>query len=476
VAAAAIRLQALDRFSYGLDEILQTYWINGNWSFLWRSLRFDAVHPPLDYVIGRLLEPLRPADWARKLPDVLWGTLTVPLLGSLVARRAGRVAGIGSAALIAVAPFHVRYSQELRPYALGLFLLVMAVLALQSALERPTRIRVVILYVCVLATCYTLYLAAVALVIAAAALLVEEAFSEDAIHRRRARRFLAYSPLFAVGVALAYSPWIPVILDAARRTPPVPAEALTWPRVGRTLAFFAFAPEDGIPLSLPDAVFLLPAVIGLVSSLTRRGPRPFAIWSLGAFAAIEVLGRIHPHWYVTRRYLPAGIVLVPLAAIGLSRIFRIPRLRTVAAVLGVALLALDMRGLSGYFANGRADWRPLARFLRERPKEEWVFTENAYTSLCLAFYVVGPHSLLHEHKVGRPVRSLEGKPEVLVWSWPKGTTTWVVTGPGDHSEKLREWLAQFPSTPYPSAEGSVLYRLDDSGRDDAFRGSRAPRQ
>jgi len=223
-------------------------------------------------------------------------------------------------------------------------------------------------------------------------------------------------------------------------------------------------------------VFLLPAVIGLVSSLTRRGPRPFAIWSLGAFAAIEVLGRIHPHWYVTRRYLPAGIVLVPLAAIGLSRIFRIPRLRAVAAVLGVAILALDMRGLSGYFTDGRADWSPLARFLRERPREEWVFTENAYTSLCLAFYVVGPDSLFHEHKVGRPVRSLEGKPEVLVWSWPKETTTWVVTGPGDRSERMREWLAQFPSTPYPSAEGSVLYRLDDSVRDDAFWGSRAPRQ
>ena len=57
-AGAAVRLYRLDHFSYNLDEILQTYWIHGSWSFLWQALTFDAFHPPLDYVLGRVLDDL----------------------------------------------------------------------------------------------------------------------------------------------------------------------------------------------------------------------------------------------------------------------------------------------------------------------------------------------------------------------------------------------------------------------------------
>ncbi len=89
VIAAAIRLYRLDHFSYGLDEILQAYWIQGDWAFFWKSLKFDAVHPPLDYLVARMVEYLAPADWARKLPAVFWGLGTIGVLAALIRRRAG---------------------------------------------------------------------------------------------------------------------------------------------------------------------------------------------------------------------------------------------------------------------------------------------------------------------------------------------------------------------------------------------------
>ncbi|HEY6146052.1 MAG TPA: glycosyltransferase family 39 protein, partial [Thermoanaerobaculia bacterium] len=147
-----MRLFRLDHFSYGLDEILQGYWIQGSWDFFWRSLRFDAVHPPLDYLVARLVETVHPADWVRKLPDVIWGTLTVPVLALLVGRRAGRAAGLAAALLLAAAPFHVRYSQEFRPYALSLFLLTLAILLLDRYLERPSSARLALLFAASLAT------------------------------------------------------------------------------------------------------------------------------------------------------------------------------------------------------------------------------------------------------------------------------------------------------------------------------------
>src|SRR5206468_5787020 len=102
----------------GLDEILQGYMIQGDWKSFWGSLRFDAVHPPLDYLIARGVEVFVPANWARKLPAVFWGVGTVAFLGALVTRRVGQAAGLLTALLLALAPFHVHYSQEFRPYSL----------------------------------------------------------------------------------------------------------------------------------------------------------------------------------------------------------------------------------------------------------------------------------------------------------------------------------------------------------------------
>ena len=217
--AAAVRLFRLDHFSYGLDEILQGYWIQGSWEFFWRSLKFDAVHPPLDYLVARFVESAHPADWVRKVPDVLWGTLTVPVLGLLVGRRAGRAAGIVAALLLAAAPFHVRYSQEFRPYSLSLFLLALALLLLDRFLERPTAIRLVLLFAATLATAYTLYFAALVLALAAGAMAAEDSFSSEPDRRSHARRFLLWSPAFAAALFLAYLPWLPVVLEAGRLQP-----------------------------------------------------------------------------------------------------------------------------------------------------------------------------------------------------------------------------------------------------------------
>ena len=133
-----MRCWHLSSFSLWLDEILQVYWVQGTWKFFWASLRFDAVHPPLDYLVTKGLNVLQPADWVRKLPSVLWGTLSIAAAAELLRRRVGAAEGLGAAALLAFAPFHVRYSQELRPYSLGVFLVCLSLLALESYLARPS--------------------------------------------------------------------------------------------------------------------------------------------------------------------------------------------------------------------------------------------------------------------------------------------------------------------------------------------------
>src|SRR6476659_2578527 len=297
VAAAAVRLFRLDHFSYGLDEILQGFFIQGDSRFFWKTLKFDAIHPPLDYLVARFLELFGPADWARKLPAVAWGVGTVGAIGLLVARRTERAAaGWMAALLLAFAPFHVRYSQEFRPYSLGLFLLVLSLLLLDRYLDKPGPLRLVGLWLACLATMYALYFAALILSIAAVALVVEDAFSRDGPRSRTARRFLLWSPAFAGTIFLSYLPWWPVVLEAARRPPPVPAPPLSWDRLTRLLSFFSFAPDDGQPLGRKGPFYLLLVISGLVIAWRRPKLRFLVVWPVAGFFAIEILGHLPPHW------------------------------------------------------------------------------------------------------------------------------------------------------------------------------------
>lgn len=443
--------------------------MGGSWDFFWRSIRFDAGHPPLDYVIARIWESLSPSDSARKLPVVLWGLGAVVGFGLLVARRVSWRAGLIAAALLAVAPFHVRYSQELRPYSLSLLLLCLSLLVLDWFLARPTALRLVALFLSFLATIYSSYLVQIILGIAAAALLFEDAVSADPVARSRARRFFAWSPFFVALLWLAYLPWWPIQLEASRR-PPVPAniEPFGLHRVGRLFSFFFFAPDGGQTLDWSGAFYLVLVLAGSALALRRPKGRFFLVWSFGGLAAIEVLLRLHPHWDVARIYLPAGLALLAPAALLLDAILGSFRAKWLGFGLLAVVLLLDARGLSSYYREGRADWRPLAQFLKNRPKSERIFTENPYSELCVAFYVEGPQWLYRGGRLGRDIWNLDGEVVRLTWSWKPGEIAWLVLAGEPEYPGLRAWAKRFPVTAYPTAEGAVLVRLDPEKRDVAL--------
>ena len=75
-------------------------------------------------------------EFGLRLTSALAGTLTIPLAfvaGSIIANR--RV-GLGLAVLMAVSPFHLRYSQEARGYAIQTLLAVAGITCVLLALQR----------------------------------------------------------------------------------------------------------------------------------------------------------------------------------------------------------------------------------------------------------------------------------------------------------------------------------------------------
>src|SRR5262249_56972686 len=132
---------------------------------------------------------------------------------------------------LALAPFHVRFSQELRPYSLGLLLLCLSLYALERFLERPSAVRLALLYLACLGTASALYTAAFVLALVAGGMLLEDSFDADLTRRREARRFLVFSPAFGFALWLGYLPWWPVLRELASRPPAAEAVSLTPGRI-----------------------------------------------------------------------------------------------------------------------------------------------------------------------------------------------------------------------------------------------------
>jgi hypothetical protein len=464
IAALTVRLCRLGHFSYWLDEILESFTLRDSWKEMWRSLRAQGIQAPLEYGIGKLVGLLHPSDPVRKLPAVLWGTLTVPAAAALMSRRCGRTAGIVTGLLLALSPFHVHYSQELRPYALGMFLLCVALLALDRFLERPSVARLAALYVASLGTAYALYVAALALLLAGAALVVEDAFSRDLARATAARRFLLWSPLFAFVLWLGFLPWWKVFLTGIRAAPMGSVPVFSWARIPRFFSFFGFGHADWQPLGWPGALFVAGCVAGGALAWRRPGARFLLPWAIGGFAILEILERRHPIFDSIFHYTPMGLSLVALFALAIS--VAISKART--KPLGIALLAgslvLEAVSLGEYFRHGRPDWRPLGAYLRATPAGDRIVTDDDYTFICVAYYAGGADWFQTLHFPGaRSIVTVHDDPTSMAWLREPGKTVWLVLR-GDRPTALRRWAEPYPAIAFPGAEEGAVVKRVDPGR------------
>lgn len=113
-----LRLVNLNQ-SLWLDEAAQAVLSRGSLAFIWAG-RMGDFHPPLFYFLAHFWQLLGTSDiWLRLLP-VFFGVLTIPVI-YLLARSLlpdFKPAGHLSAFFLAIAPFHIYYSQEYRSYSL----------------------------------------------------------------------------------------------------------------------------------------------------------------------------------------------------------------------------------------------------------------------------------------------------------------------------------------------------------------------
>mgnify|MGYP000016030391 CR=1 FL=1 len=137
---AAVRCATLSFQSLWLDEVSTVVEAGRPWPELLLALVDPRQGYPL-YILGmRLWSALwGNGEAALRWPSALAGTLNVPLLYLLGRRLLGRKVGLLAAALLAVSPLAVWYSQEAKAYALFMLLATASWLLMWEAIERRSR-------------------------------------------------------------------------------------------------------------------------------------------------------------------------------------------------------------------------------------------------------------------------------------------------------------------------------------------------
>ncbi|MEA2375947.1 MAG: mannosyltransferase [Thermoleophilaceae bacterium] len=352
VLAAALRFWRIGHQSYWLDESFTVHIVRDDFGGMLDGVRHTESTPPLYYALAWLWE--RVSGWheegLRSL-SALFGVATVPVAFAAAREAFSHRAALIAAALVAVNPYFVWYSQEARAYALLVLLSTVALLYFLRA-ERDAGDR------------RSLWLWALAGALAllthyfAAFLLVPEA--AWLLYRHRARVAPALGALVAVGAAL-----LPLALaqrDAGHtlfitdipfgeRLAAVPKKIVTG--------------ELGTPTPAIGPLAGVAVVAGLLLALfaTRGGERRGA-WLLaglaGAVAVIALALKLAGQdYFFARNTIEVFIPIALLLGAGFAAVR--PGALGAATVIGVGLAVVVQVSVNPSLQ--RDDWRGLARAL-----------------------------------------------------------------------------------------------------------------
>ncbi len=180
------------------DE-LSTYWIVSAHSF--RGV-LDVVHsnaeitPPLYFVASWITGHDSNSPELLRLPSLVAGIATIPLVYALGLRTVGRATALVATAITTLAPFMIYYSAEARGYGVMMALVVLSTLAMLLAVD-TRRVGWWVVYAAAsCAAMYTHYTAAFAL----AAQLVWLLWAHPAARKA--------ALLANVGAAIGFLPWV----------------------------------------------------------------------------------------------------------------------------------------------------------------------------------------------------------------------------------------------------------------------------
>jgi len=363
--AAGLRLYGLGNESFWADELGQLVVAQNGW---WETILKSANHrgsTPLDYLITHWMLYVGRGEAILRLPAVMFGVGSVWLLDLLGTRLFNRTAGLASAGLLAFAPIHIFYSQEMRFYSLATFTILATLYIFTLAMDYQTRQHWLWFSVILTISLYAHYYSMLILLALGGWILM---FKRDAL------------PWFALssGIALSlFFPWLwwDVIRPGTANSNPV---EFVMPPLIETVGslFFPRFKHESCQMRCHTAGWLL--VIGapvmLIAALRKADRKemlmfPVFVLALGysGILGLNIYGRYFFHIRQALVFLP----FLLLAGVGsLVIISRQHAPLVVSIVLITAVLAFGPKIREIHSIQTKADFRGVSAYLLEHMDED----------------------------------------------------------------------------------------------------------
>jgi len=319
-------------------------------------------HPPLFYLLLKLWLPFAgKSELLIRLPFILLATASIPALFFLIkettqeknqlAQRAGLI-------LLAISPFHIYYSQELRMYSLNTLLTILSWLYLIRYQKHSGSKNIFLFSLFGVLNLYTFYGAFFNL--AAQAIFV--------VYKKQKALIL----LSALSVTVfMFLPWLPVLRDQLAAGGYLKSVLPGWQSLSGALTLksllliplklifgrISFSPKI-IYFAMAAFTSLIYLVIAVFGSLDKKS-RPFAIWLFVPLIIASVISLKTPilgYW----RFLFILPALISLVSIGFSKLSS-----SIRGVLFWTIVVVTLIPTFIYWtvsSNQREDWRGLSKF------------------------------------------------------------------------------------------------------------------
>ncbi|MEJ7568869.1 MAG: glycosyltransferase family 39 protein [Gaiellaceae bacterium] len=353
VIAALLRFPTLDAKSFWVDEVVTVSLVRQDFGSMLEAIPSSESTPPVYYVLAWVWsQAFGVGEVGLRSLSALLGTAVVPVAYLATRELSSNRAGTASAALVAVNPLLVWYSQEARAYTLLVLLGGLSYLFFARSLRQP-RPRSLVFWVFASALALATHYFALFLVIPEAIWLLIQ------LRRRRA------AVLAAVSVACVGLVLLPLALQQLEN-PRWIAESGLGSRLVQIPAIFLIGFEIPLPYAFAAATVAgALAAVGFWLLVRRADPtergRGFVAAGIGAAAVVfpALLSILGLDYVVYKNVIAAVFPLTLAVAVGLAA-RRAGRLGFVALTALVTLSAALASATLWEPKYHREDWRRAA--------------------------------------------------------------------------------------------------------------------
>jgi len=343
------------------DEIFSlTHFFRSDWATLFTTMPVPNHHPLYSALAKLSILALGEKEWTARLPALIAGTATVPVLYVMGERFVSRRAGLAASLLLCFNMWHVYYSTDARGYSLMILLTLLCWFFFLLMMESPTRGRA-IAYIAV--SVGALYTHLYSIGVPGAHLAVALVLAARGGERRRERLMIAAVALAALVIALlCYLPMIPEMIRYVHTEGRIIGTREFSGRFVLGLLFSWASGTDQVLVSLP---LLVTAGAGFFLMGSQNRVMIFS-WLLPLLIGFAV--PLFSHTFVYHRFfsfaMPGFFLAAGWALDWISRRLSLPG--WAAGALIAVLVTMLLPELYTYYRLGKQGLRPAAQWIQEQ--------------------------------------------------------------------------------------------------------------